>query len=474
MRLTTLLVAFCFGALALADEPKESKTPSKGIEGLWEGLYKPGPLELRLAFTIGKENGKLTGTVDRPDVGETGIPVDALSFVDGKLTLDVKKAKAIFTGTLSADGSTLKGEWKGALPYPAELKRVEKLTVLRRPQNPNRPFPYDEEEAAIDNAKAGVRLGGTLTKPKGAGPFPAALLLTGSGQQDRDETIFGHKPFLVIADHLTRKGIAVLRCDDRGIGKSTGNFAKSTTADFATDAAACVAYLKGRGDIDAKHIGLIGHSEGAMIGQMLAAESDDIALLVMLAGPGMSGEEVSFAQAEAIAKAAGEDAEVIAWHRETQRELFKLAKAGADEDRLAAAFRERVTKLPEEKRQKHKAMLTLLERMAKQQLSHPWIQFFLSYDPKLVLRKVRCPVLALNGSKDLQVAPKENLAAIEKALKDGGNRDVTIKEFPGLNHLFQTATTGAPSEYGKIEETFNPAPLDFLTDWIVRRVGKAP
>ena len=460
MRLTTFLAAFGFAALALADEPKGSKTPPKGIEGFWEGHFRPGPFEMRLAFTIKKENGKLTATVDRPEQDQFGIPADLVNFADGQLTLEVQKAKVTFTGTLSTDGSTLTGKWKGAAPFPAELKRVEKLTALRRPQHPERPFPYDEEEVAIDNAKAGVRLGGTLTKPKGGGPFPTALLLTGSGQQDRDETIFGHKPFLVIADHLTRKGIAVLRCDDRGIGKSTGNFSKSTTADFATDAAACVAYLTGRRDIDAKRIGLIGHSEGAMIGQILAAESDDIAFLVMLAGPGISGEEVSFAQAEAIAKAAGEDTEVIAWHRETQRELFKLAKAGADEDRLAVAFRERVAKLSEEKRQKHKAMLAVLESMAKQQLSHPWVQFFLSYDPKLVLRKVRCPVVALNGSKDLQVAPKVNLAAIEKALKDGGNRDVTIKEFPGLNHLFQAATTGAPSEYGKIEETFNPAALD--------------
>jgi pimeloyl-ACP methyl ester carboxylesterase len=473
MRLTTFLAAFGFAALTLADEPKESRTPTKGIEGFWEGHYKVGPLELRLAFTIKKENGKLTGMVDRPDQGEAGIPADALSFVDGKLTLEVKKAKATFTGALNADGSTLTGEWKGAVPYPAELKRVEKLTVLRRPQNPQRPFPYDEEEVAIDNAKASVRLGGTLTKPKGAGTFPAALLLTGSGQQDRDETIFGHKPFLVIADHLTRKGIAVLRCDDRGIGKSTGEFKGSTTADFATDAAACVAYLKSRRDIDAKHIGLIGHSEGAMIGQMLAAESDDIAFLVMLAGPGISGEEVAFAQSEAIGKALGADKDDLAWHRETQEKLFALAKAGADAERLVAAFNDRVAKLPEEKRKKFKPTLALMERAAKQ-LADPWLQFFLSYDPKRVLRKVRCPVLALNGSKDLQVAPKENLAAIEKALKDGDNRDVTIKEFPSLNHLFQTATTGAPSEYGKIEETFNPAALDYLTDWIVRRVGTAP
>src|SRR5262249_33847394 len=251
--------------------------------------------------------------------------------------------------------------------------------------------------------------------------------------------------------------------DDRGFGKSTGDFAKATTADFATDIAACVDFLKGRKDIDPKCVGLIGHSEGGIIAPMVASQRDDIAFIVLLAGPGTSGEEVLISQAQAILKALKSDEKVLAWQRQAQEKMFALAKEGVDEAKIKAALKEQLERLPEEERKKFgKTLEGVLEQQVKL-LASPWLQAFLKLGNCECLKKVRCPVLALNGGKDLQVPAKENLEGIEKAVKAGGNQDVTVKELPDLNHLFQTAKTGAPTEYGRIEETFAPAALEAMT-----------
>jgi fermentation-respiration switch protein FrsA (DUF1100 family) len=350
-----------------------------------------------------------------------------------------------------------------------------------RPQEPKPPYPYDEQEVVYQNKKDDLQLAGTLTLPRSKGPFPAVLLITGSGPQDRNETVFDHKPFLVLADHLTRMGIAALRVDDRGIGKSTGRFSEATSEDFAADALAGVEYLKTRKEIDPRRIGLIGHSEGGLIAPLVAAASTDVAFIVMMAGPGLTGEQILYRQTVLVCKAAGMSDGLIAQNRAAQERIFAILKQEKDkvvaEKRIleeADAFREVTAKARAEATEEQKKGISIIaaaiEGQAKLVVS-PWFRFFLTYDPRPTLMKVRCPVLAIIGEKDLQVPAEENLAAIRLALKAGGNKDHTVLTLPKLNHLFQTCRTGAISEYAQIEETIAPAALDTISKWILKRVS---
>jgi pimeloyl-ACP methyl ester carboxylesterase len=322
-----------------------------------------------------------------------------------------------------------------------------------------------------DNPKSGNKLAGTLTLPRSPGPHPAVLLITGSGPQDRDEALMGHRPFLVIADYLTRRGIAVLRVDDRGMGKSTGKFDSATTVDFAGDARASVDFLKTRKDVDPQQIGLIGHSEGGVIAPMLAAESSDIAFIVMLAGTGVTGEEIVVAQQFLINRAMGMPEEAAEKSREVERFILGVIKEEKDDAVALRKIHEGVEKmsadLPEDRRQAQKQMMAGLEKQMAMMTS-PWFRAFLIYDPRPALEKVKVPVLAMNGALDLQVPPHQNLLAIAAALEAGGNPDYEIVKLAHLNHLFQTAQTGSPIEYAKIEETFAPAALEAMGDWIGR------
>jgi hypothetical protein len=284
------------------------------------------------------------------------------------------------------------------------------------------------------------------------------VLITGSGPQDRDETLLGHKPFLILSDYLTRHGIAVLRADDRGTAKSTGVFSKATTADFATDTEAGVAYLKTRPEIDPHKIGLIGHSEGGVIAPMVAARNKDVAYIVMMAGTGVPGGEVLAAQMEAIQLANGAKPEDAAKTAARQREIDKIIETEKDEATLDKELKEKMADMPDTQ-----------AGMAITELTSPWFRYFLAYDPATALRKVTCPVLVLNGSLDKQVLPSQNLPAIRKALEQAGNKHFEIDELPGLNHLFQTAKTGSPMEYAQIEETMSPVALDKMATWIAKQ-----
>jgi pimeloyl-ACP methyl ester carboxylesterase len=309
--------------------------------------------------------------------------------------------------------------------------------------------------------------------PNGPGRFPALILISGSGPQDRDETIFQHKPFLLLADALTRRGVAVLRVDDRGVGGSTGSTSQSTSEDFAGDVLAGIAFLKSRPEIDSRKIGLAGHSEGGLIAPMVAARSNDVAFIVLLAGTGLPGDQIIILQQRLIGKVMGADEKSLDTQQDIQKQLDEIVKAEPDHDKMVKRLREALkkiwSKLSEQERKEAGDFEALLESQGKV-LESPWYRFFLMFDPRPTLAKVRCPVLALNGEKDLQVPPKENLAEIEKALKRGGNMQVTVKELPGLNHLFQTCKTGAVSEYAAIEETMSPAALKVITDWVAERV----
>lgn len=466
------LVLIMASSVSMIGFAQQQDTSEISIEGIWEGKLKVPGAELRIVFKISKnQDGALTATLDSPDQGAKDIPIEEVIFEDNTLSLEVKSAGGIFEGKVNQDFSVIEGEWKqSGQALPLTIKRVDKAVEILRPQEPKKPYPYIERQVEYTNLKAGVKLVGTLTLPSGQGPFPAVLLITGSGPQDRDETIFNHKPFLVLADYLTRQGVAVLRVDDRGVGGSTGDFSRATSEDFASDVLAGIEYLKTCKEIDAKKIGLIGHSEGGLIAPMVAIKSPDVALIVLMAGTGLTGEEILYLQGALISRAMGVSEEDITKNRQFNEKIFSLIRQEKDvkiiEEKLRQMFMADWTELNEEEKNKIGDPEVFLEAQLQSLLS-PWFRFFLTYDPKPTLSKVKCPVLAINGEKDLQVPPKENLSAIEEALKSGGNQDYTIKEIPNLNHLFQTAQIGLPSEYGKIEETISPIALKIITDWIL-------
>ena len=460
-------------------EPSEAQKP---IVGSWLGTLEiPGGGQLRMVFNIDPAaDGGFAATVDSPDQGVSGIPFSEATFADGHLRLFSSDMAATFEGDLSPDGTILEGNWiQGGMELTLSLERTEgPVAPPPRPQEPERPFPYDDEEVRFTNPAGGHTLAGTVTLPRGGAPHPAVVLVSGSGAQDRNETVAGHRPFLVLSDHLTRHGIAVLRFDDRGTGESEGDHASADSEGFASDVLAGVAYLKGRDDIDAGKIGVVGHSEGGLIAPMTAVRSSDVAFIVMMAGPGVSGEEILFEQGAVIARAGGATEESIESNRLLQEALFKIVGDEPDPEvalpLLVEVMKAHLAQMTEEDRTT--AGLTgnnedQLVRTQVEMVNSPWFRFFLTFDPGSVLRRVSVPVLAINGELDLQVPPYQNLPVIERALIEGGNPDVTIVELPGLNHLFQTCTTGSPSEYQSIEETFSPMALETISAWILERVG---
>jgi pimeloyl-ACP methyl ester carboxylesterase len=449
----------------------------KELEGFWEGKLKvTAGIELRLVLRVEKgKEGRLKAALASPDQGANNIPISTIELKGDELTFESKVVGAKYVGKKMKDGAGFEGRFtQGALKLPLALKKTDKLSVASRPQTPRPPFPYRSEDVTYENKAGGVKMAGTLTLPRGQGPFPAILLITGSGPQDRDESILGHKPFLVLADALTRRGIAVLRVDDRGVGGSTGSGTSSTTQDFAGDALAGVAFLKGRKEIDPVKIGLLGHSEGGLIAPLAAAQSKDVAFIILMAGTGLPGIDILKAQGELIARAEGASESELKYDRETQQRLIDIFLQEKDEKaaraKLTAALKEMRANMPESAKKGLDESGALSEGMI-DAFNNAWFRSFLAYDPRPTLRKVRCPVLAVNGEKDLQVPSKENLAEIEKALKAGGNAAVKTIEFKGLNHLFQPSKTGSPSEYAKIETTIAPDVLKAIGDWIVEKTG---
>jgi len=472
-------ILICFSLIIIGSAffivtAQQQVNPASGIEGIWEGKLKVPGIELRIVFKISKNpDGTLTATLDSPDQGVTSIPVEEVIFKDNTLRLNVKSVGVVYEGKVSEDFLVIDGAWKqSGQTLPLTVKRVDKAVEMLRPQEPKKPYPYIERQVEYTNLKVGVKLVGLLTLPSDKGPFPAVLLITGSGPQDRNETVFGHRSFLVLADYLTRQGIAVLRVDDRGVGESTGDFSQATSEDFSSDVLAGVEYLKACKEIDPNKIGLIGHSEGGMIAPMVAAKSSDVAFIILMAGTGLTGEEILYLQGALISRAMGVSEEDIAKNRQFNEKIFSLIKEVEDEkiieEKLRQMFMADWAELNEEEKKAIGDPEVYLKAQLQSLLS-TWLKFFLTYDPKPTLSKVKCPVLAINGEKDLQVPPKENLSAIEEALIAGGNKNFAVKELPGLNHLFQTAQTGLPAEYAKIEETISPEVLKIISDWILEQ-----
>jgi dipeptidyl aminopeptidase/acylaminoacyl peptidase len=435
---------------------------AQDITGYWNGVLKVQNIQLRLAFNIQKTESGYSATMDSPDQGANGIPVTSVSYENSGLKIAIANIGAKYEGVLGDDGNITGTFTQMGQSFPLNFSRqiIEKEKPLR-PQEPAKPYPYYEEEVSFENNEDGVTLAGTLTLPQKDGIFPAVVLISGSGPQNRDEELMNHKPFLVIADYLTRNGIAVLRFDDRGTFASTGDFKTATSYDHSKDAEAGVKYLQTRKEINKKKIGLMGHSEGGAIAPMIAARNKDIAFIVLLAGTGVRGDQILLLQQNLLAEASGISEEYRNQNKTMHEGAFNIILQSTDIEQLkndlTNYLKEAITD-------------DNLIKKSIAELTNPWMLYFIKYDPAPALEKVKCPVLALNGEKDLQVPAKVNLDAIQTALTKGGNKRVTTKAFPGLNHLFQECTTGLPAEYATIEQTFSPAVLNEVLTWIKAQI----
>ena len=439
------------------------------ITGQWNGALKIQGIQLRVVFNVSKNNDGFSSTMDSPDQGAKDFPVNKTTFENSKIKFEITNAKIEYSGEFNND--EIIGTFRqNGQEFPMNLSRkaIEKQ-IVKRPQEPQKPYPYYSEEITFQNETAHIDLSGTLTLPKKEGVFPVVILISGSGPQNRNEEVFGHKPFLVIADYLTKNGIGVFRYDDRGIGQSKGNFGAATSADFATDVESAIAYLKTRKEINKDKIGLIGHSEGGIIAPMIASKSKDVAFIVLLAGPGIQGDQILLLQQKLMGKASGTSAKTLEKNELINRKAYDIVNKSTNLEQLNSDLTHYIqSTLKDNPKNQKQAEMSDDEFVKRQvnQITTPWMHYFIKYNPTPTLEKVKCPVLALNGKKDLQVPPRENLAAIKAALSKGGNKKVTAIELPNLNHLFQECVTGSPQEYATIEQTFAPVALTEITKWI--------
>lgn len=447
------------------------------IEGNWLGTIDFNGIKMRLVLKVSKAADGYAAKLDSIDQGAIGLNIDTITQQEKAVRFAAKTYGLSYEGTLGEKGDEISGTFKqGAGSLPLVFRRTAEVPKINRPQDPQKPYPYDEEEIIYENRKDAVKLAGTLTLPRGSsgGRSPAVILITGSGGQDRNETVAGHRPFLVLADYLTRRGIAVLRADDRGVGGASLGSPSATSENFAGDVLAGVEYLKNRREINPKQIGLIGHSEGGMIAPLVAVRSKDVAFIVLLAGLGQTGENAIYTQTELLQKVGGISEEVNGQTASLLKKIYADLKAEPDnkiaERRIRETIEKQTTQMNDAQRKAFAPVKATIGAQIPLYLS-AWFRYFIAFDPRPILKEVTIPVLALNGENDLQVSAKENLDLIAAALKSGGNNDYAVKSFPKLNHLFQTSQTGAVNEYNEIEETISPVVLETVSAWILKRTS---
>ena len=458
------------------------------ISGDWEGLLQAPGNEIPVVFHITKDStGRYSATFDSPKQKAYNMACGDVIVKDDSVILMMPIIKGKYTGLLNAGKNKLTGTWyQGPASMLLLMKKTSDVVTIKeykRPQTPKPPFPYKSEDVEYDNEDRSIHFGATFTVPFpdpnvnyfSAPVYPTVLLITGSGKQDRDETIFDHKSFAIIADYLTRQGIAVLRIDDRDIGKTTGNFATATSADFAKDVEAGLDYLKSRKDVDVNSIGLLGHSEGGMIAPMVASKRSDVKFIVLLAGPGVKISELMEQQAVDMGLTGGSSVKYMEKYRLLYRELVNtivnepdtakvFSKAGIvfnNWQKDNGIFLVKNTTGVTDEKSKTKFIMAFIK-----QLSTPWFNYFLKFDPAEYLTKLNCPVLALNGEKDIQVSAKQNLEGIRSILEKSNNKNFKIMEIPALNHLFQHCKKCSADEYSELEESFDPGTLPLISNWI--------
>ncbi len=436
---------------------------SQDITGSWNGILDVGAAKLPLVINISEKDGKFSATMDSPSQGAKGIPVNTVVFENLKLSFMITALSAKYEGLVKND-SIFGTFTQSGMSFPLNFSRMNAPIITNKPQDPKPPYPYNSEDVRFENKKAGITLAGTLTLPKEGQKFSAVVLVTGSGQQNRDEEVLGHRPFLVLADYLTRNGIAVLRYDDRGVAESTGDYKSATFDDFTTDAAAAVAYLKTRKEINPKKIGVAGHSEGGTIAFLLASEKNsDLAFIVSLAGMAIPGDSLLQMQRYLIGKTAGVSDKDIAQNEELVRLVDSISHAHSDDFILQNMENIIDNLLPDSL--KNNDAIKAVFKQGFQQMMNAEMKSLMNCNPAQALKNIQCPVLALNGEKDLQVPADVNLNRVKTLVKS----PVTVKKYPSLNHLFQHCTTGLPAEYGVIEETISPEVLKDIADWIKKR-----
>ncbi|QDX25224.1 alpha/beta fold hydrolase [Sphingomonas suaedae] len=429
------------------------------LNGYWEADATIQGLRRRFKLRVTTNAHGTYALMDMPELVQTGLAVVSLGLQGRDVAFAVPALGMRFEGKLDRTAGSITGAFDAAgTAVPVEFRR-NPSGAPRRTQTPEPPYPYTVEDVAFANpASGGAMLGCTLNVPKAPGPHPAAMLLTGSGQQDRDETLVGHKPFLVLADHLAHNGTAVLRCDDRGVGRSTGEYRTATLEDFAEDAAAGIAFLRTRREIAPSKIGLIGHSEGGVVAPMVANGRANVAFVILMAAPGVPIDELLMMQGEEVARADGVPEARIAQQRPLRRAVLTAMRDAADPDAARAAVEALLVAY---------GVPPKVARAQAAQEASPDILRIIRADPADAIAEMRVPVLAIVGSKDRQVPPVQNLPALREAL--AGHRDATVRELPGLNHLLQTAETGAMGEYYDIEETMAPLALDTIANWLGER-----
>lgn len=433
-----------------------SLTAMAQLEGYWKGKLNLGVQQLELDFNIHLKEGAYAATMDVPAQGAFKVPVNEVAIDGDSVSLGMTALKAMYKGRLHAD--TLEGTFtQRGMAFPLVLTRSEKEVKQARPQDPKEPYGYRVEEVRFANERDQVELAGTLTVPNGEGPFPAVVLVSGSGAQDRNEEVFNHRPFWVIADHFSQNGIAVLRYDDRGVGGSGGDPASATTLDLSYDAEAAFDFLSHRAEVDASKIGILGHSEGGLINFMIAARRPEVAFLISMAGPAVRGTEVLKAQQQAMYEVSGMPDTLMAANMKFNESLYAVIDSCEHPEVAVPLLKQKFLDAGMAEKEADRQVETL---------SSPWMWYFLKYDPKEAIAKTSCPTLLLNGSKDLQVLVNQNFSAYEKSMAKYGKTNLSLKEMPGLNHLFQHCQTGSPTEYYTIDETVAPEVLHAMVDFV--------
>mgnify|MGYP000657497751 FL=1 len=441
---------------------------SQDVSGTWNGIAKRGTKEITFVFNITQDNNTYSTTMSVPTFRVSGIKPTKTTFVNEKLIINGSNVGMYYEGIYNKEAKQFEGTYKeGGIEMALHLKKgAIKIEDSKRPQEPVKPYPYYEEEVVFNNKEAKVSLAGTLTLPNKNGKFPVVILISGSGPQDRDESFMGHKPFLVLSDHLTKQGIGVLRFDDRGHGKSTGDFGNATTEDFSKDVLSAITYLKTRKDIDAKKIGLIGHSEGGIIAPLAANNSKDVAFMVLLASTGISGTELSVMQSKTLRQFPVKDE--VAYEKNTRKAIAIVTSNKSTSEikkELTTHYNNFIRPILTSLNVPEKNINAFIKNQLKTSLK-PWSRYFLQYNPADEIEKLKIPVLSLNGSKDTQVNAKINQEGIRKALIKGGNKAYKIVELENLNHFFQECETGRMNEYRKIEQTISPKVLELVSSWV--------
>jgi pimeloyl-ACP methyl ester carboxylesterase len=436
---------------------------SQNFIGKWHGELKTPSITIRIDFNISKDKVNYKTTMDSPDQGAFDIPVTKTNITDNKIELFVNNLMISYKGTLK--DSVIEGVFtQNGMQFPLNLsrKKVSSKKQNLREQDPKKPYPYISEDLVFINKKAeNIQLAGTLTIPKNIKKPTVVVLISGSGPQDRNEEIkmLNHRPFLVLADYLTRNGIAVLRFDDRGVAKSQGKFKGATTADFASDVQAAAEYLSKRSDLNFGKIGLIGHSEGGLIATMVASKNKNIDFIVLLAAPGIRGSKILETQNRKISELSGVNNFILDSNENLSKEIHQVINTSKNVEEAKNELTELL--------KKHTEIPDAIKKQIIESYADKWMFYFVKTDPKKYLEKITCTILALNGSKDVQVLSEINLEAIKKATVK--NKKVTLKELEGLNHLFQPCKTGLLNEYGKIDVTFSPRALQIISNWIKKQ-----